>query len=334
MLHVKKSTKLPILAGALLIIAVVLSACSSQGNVAQTSPTAGQAANSTVQKEEASTTSTTREYTDSQKRKVTIPVNPQRIVYVGSDPGDLLALGVRPAGASLSVIQSQIVYADLTKDITDVGYPVNLEKVTMLKPDLILHDNWDEKAIDTLAKIAPTVALNSEQATFERMQELGKLLGKTKEADQFKTLYDEKAKQMKAKLDVDIKPGETATVLLVMGKNLYVMGHQGASVSLYDVLGFKPAPKVQTDLIDKKERFAAISNEVLPAFIGDELFILSDQSKETVAVTNNLMNSEIWKTIPAVQNKRVYTLDSSWNFDDAITRERLLEQIPDLMKQK
>lgn len=43
MLHVKKSTKLPILAGVLLIIAVVLSACSSQGNVAQTSPTAGQA---------------------------------------------------------------------------------------------------------------------------------------------------------------------------------------------------------------------------------------------------------------------------------------------------
>ncbi|WP_255305237.1 ABC transporter substrate-binding protein [Paenibacillus sp. Mc5Re-14] len=204
----------------------------------------------------------------------------------------------------------------------------------MLKPDLILFDNWDVKTIDTLAKIEPTVVLNSELATFERMQELGELLGKTKEADQFKTLYDEKAKQMKAKLDVDIKPGETATVLLVMGNNLYVMGHQGVSVSLYDILGFTPAPKVQTDLIDKKERFATISNEVLPSFIGDELFILSDQSQETIATTRNLMNSEVWKTIPAVQNKRVYTLDSSWNFDDAITRERLLEQIPDLMKQK
>ncbi|WP_235332549.1 ABC transporter substrate-binding protein [Paenibacillus polymyxa] len=204
----------------------------------------------------------------------------------------------------------------------------------MLKPDLILFDNWDVKTIDTLAKIAPTVVLNSELATFERMQELGKLLGKTKEADQFKTLYDGKAKQMKAKLDVDINPGETATVLLVMGDNLYVMGHQGISVSLYDMLGFIPAHKVQTDLIDKKERFATISSEVLPSFIGDELFILSDQSEETIATTRNLMNSEVWKTIPAVQNKRVYTLDSSWNFDDAITRERLLEQIPDLMKQK
>ncbi|WP_255305238.1 hypothetical protein [Paenibacillus sp. Mc5Re-14] len=84
--------------------AIVLSACSSQENGAQSSPTAGQAANSTNLKETASTTPTTREYTDFQKRKVTIPVNPQKIVYVGSDPGDLLALGVRPAGASLSVI--------------------------------------------------------------------------------------------------------------------------------------------------------------------------------------------------------------------------------------
>ncbi|WP_025679118.1 ABC transporter substrate-binding protein [Paenibacillus polymyxa] len=334
MQHIKISSRLPVLTSVLLIIAIVLSACSSQENGAQSSPTAGQAANSTNLKETASTTPTTREYTDFQKRKVTIPVNPQKIVYVGSDPGDLLALGVRPAGASLSVIQSQIVYPDLTKDVTDIGSPVNLEKLTMLKPDLILFDNWDVKTIDTLAKIAPTVVLNSELATFERMQELGELLGKTKEADQFKTLYDEKAKQMKAKLDVDIKPGETATVLLVMGNNLYVMGHQGVSVSLYDMLGFTPAPKVQTDLIDKKERFATISNEVLPSFIGDELFLLSDQSQETIATTRNLMNSEVWKTIPAVQNKRVYTLDSSWNFDDAITRERLLEQIPDLMKQK
>ncbi|KAF6580504.1 MULTISPECIES: ABC transporter substrate-binding protein [Paenibacillus] len=334
MQHLKISPRLPVLMSVMLIIAIVLSACSSQENGAQTSLTAGQATNSTDQKEMASTTPTTREYTDFQKRKVAIPVNPQKIVYVGSDPGDLLALGVRPAGASLSVIQSQIVYADLTKDIIDIGSPVNLEKLTMLKPDLILFDNWDVKTIDTLAKIASTVVLNSELATFERMQELGKLLGKTKEADRFKTLYDEKAKQMKAKLDVDIKPGETATVLLVMGDNLYVMGHQGISVSLYDMLGFIPAHKVQTDLIDKKERFATISSEVLPSFIGDELFILSDQSEETIATTRNLMNSEVWKTIPAVQNKRVYTLDSSWNFDDAITRERLLEQIPDLMKQK
>ncbi|WP_420540171.1 ABC transporter substrate-binding protein [Paenibacillus polymyxa] len=334
MQHLKISPRLPVLMSVMLIIAIVLSACSSQENGAQTSLTAEQAVNSTDQNETASTAPATMEYTDFQKRKVTIPVNPQKIVYVGSDPGDLLALGVRPAGASLSVIQSQIVYADLTKDITDIGSPVNLEKVTMLKPDLILFDNWDVKTLDTLAKIAPTVVLNSELVTFERMQELGKLLGKTKEADQFKTLYDEKVKQMKAKLDVDINPGETATVLLVMGDNLYVMGHQGISVSLYDMLGFIPAHKVQTDLIDKKERFATISSEVLPSFIGDELFILSDQSEETMATTRNLMNSEVWKTIPAVQNKRVYTLDSSWNFDDAITRERLLEQIPDLMKQK
>ncbi|WPQ59359.1 hypothetical protein [Paenibacillus polymyxa] len=46
--------------------------------------------------------------------------------------------------------------------------------------------------------------------------------------------------------------------------------------------------------------------------------------KKQLQQPRNLMNSEVWKTIPAVQNKRVYTLDSSWNFDDAITRERLL----------
>ncbi|MEK0316923.1 ABC transporter substrate-binding protein [Cohnella sp. 56] len=260
-----------------------------------------------------------------QGREVTVPVEPQRIVYVGSDPGDLLAIGVKPAGASLSVIGTQVDYGDLLEGIADVGYPANLEKITALDPDLILYNDWDDQGVAPLAKIAATVAIG-QNGGFDRMREIADVLGKKEAADAYIASYDDKVKQVKDRLSEEGKQGQTATVLLLMGKTMYVMGHQGLSVTLYDALGYVPPEKVKA-MIGKDERFAEISAEVLPDYIGDQLYLLQDGEAETKKQAEELLAGSLWKTLPAVRNGQVHTLDSRWNFDDPVTRTRLLDEL-------
>ncbi|MDG0790638.1 ABC transporter substrate-binding protein [Cohnella ginsengisoli] len=254
-----------------------------------------------------------------------MPTDPKRIVYVGSDPGDLLALGVKPVGASLSVVGSQVVYGDQLQGIADVGYPADLEKVTAQEPDLIIFNDWDERGLAPLEKIAPTVAI-AENGGFDRMREVAGLLGKEGAADSYVAAYDEKVKQTKALLAQKGKQGQSATVLLLMGKVMYVMGHQGLSVSLYDALGYEPPAKVQS-LIDGDERFAEISVEVMSEYIGDELYILKDEEEETKAQAEALFTSSLWKSLTAVKNGQVHAMDSRWNFDDPVTRTMLLDEL-------
>ncbi|KWX69671.1 ABC transporter substrate-binding protein [Paenibacillus jilunlii] len=321
------------LPGIALIFILLLTACGGNTNSSQ------QAASSTgpidsVQSvapnsSASAATGETRKFTDSKSRQVEIPVNPQKIVYIGSDPGDLLALDVKPVGATLSVIASQVVYPDLLKGIEDVGYPAALEKVLSLTPDLIIFSDWDESALESLSEIAPTVVIG-ENDTYTRLRQIADLLGKQDIAEQKITEYETKAANVKKQLMLDLKPGETATVFLQLGKTLYVMGHQGISVSLYDMLGFAPPPKVQ-ELINQDELFSEISEEILPSYAGEEIFILGDEAEETSSALNQLLGSAIWKSIPAVKNGHTYAADSKWNFDDIITRTRLLEELPKLM---
>ncbi|SFA94411.1 iron complex transport system substrate-binding protein [Cohnella sp. OV330] len=317
---------------AVLLLTVFASACGSNANKdASPSESAGVSASQGTASQPASPEASSssdaaaKKITDAKGREVEVPTDPKRIVYVCSDPGDLLALGVRPVGASLSVVGSQVAYGDQLQGIADVGYPADLEKVTAQDPDLIIFNDWDEQGLAPLEKIAPTVAI-AENGGFDRMREVAGVLGKEAAADSYIAAYDEKVKQTKDLLAQKGKQGQSATVLLLMGKVMYVMGHQGLSVSLYDALGYVPPAKVQS-LIDGGERFAEISVEVMSDYIGDELYILKDEEEETKAQAEALFTSSLWKSLPAVKTGQVHAMDSQWNFDDPVTRTMLLDEL-------
>ncbi|MGN7469078.1 ABC transporter substrate-binding protein [Brevibacillus sp. SAFN-007a] len=307
----------------LLLLTTILSACGTPASPAAEHTGSGTSATSSAaaKPEEA-----TRMFTDVQGREVKIPVHPQRVVYVGSNPGDLLAIGVKPVGASLSVIASQVAYPELLQGIEDVGYPYSQEKVLALNPDLIIFDDWDVKGLEPLEKIAPTVVTGLDDATptKERVMLIADALGKTEAAEAWFKTYEEKVNATKEKLK--LKGDETAVSLLLLGKEMYIMGNQGLNTTLYGQLGFKPSPGTQK-LVDKNERFVTVSNEVLPDYMGSAIFVLTDGSDETGALQKQLMDSALWKTIPAVQQGRVYILDSKFNFDDPITLDKLLDEI-------
>lgn len=170
----------------------------------------------------------TRSYTDSKGHVVEIPVHAKRVIYTGSDLGDMLSLGVQPIGAALGIIAEQVSYPELLDGITDIGDLLgDAEKIMALEPDLILLDSggsyYEEGAFDTLSKIAPTITYDRLEMQ-ERLLILEDILGKTAEAEEKLASLEEQATKLKTELG--ITSDATASVFLQLGKDFYVMGHR------------------------------------------------------------------------------------------------------------
>ncbi|GED69306.1 hypothetical protein BRE01_30080 [Brevibacillus reuszeri] len=183
--------------GTIVLATSLLFGCSSQTSQKQeNAPSSAEAA--------------TRSYTDYKGHTSPIPVSPQRIIFWGETFGDTLALGVKPVGGSGYTNQ---VFEDRLQDVEDVGFPINLEKVLELKPDVILYAGTDEKDFDALSKIAPTVIFDTFAPLEERMTLLGDLIGKKEEAKKCLKEYKQSAESMWKKLkETGMKEGETASV--------------------------------------------------------------------------------------------------------------------------
>ncbi|AFS77466.1 Iron(3+)-hydroxamate-binding protein YxeB [Gottschalkia acidurici 9a] len=309
----------------LLLVSVFITACNSK----------------TVEKDNEISTqnesekSKTRKYKDYMGHEVDIPASPKRVIFHGENFGDLLAIGVDAVGTGNVWIKDHI-YEDRAKDVEDVGFPVNLEKVLELKPDLFVFAGSDEKVYEQLSKIAPTIVFDSFAPLEDRLSELGDILGKKQEADNWLKEYNKKLSHMWQQLieDGTIQPGETATVLTYYpGNRLFIMGTTGLSQVLYSPQGFKPGDKIQK-FLDEKKGFAEISLELLPEYAGDRIFVLNPETNlhDAKESTAKMINSQLWNDLPAVKNGHVYFIDIQKSNSDASTREWLLEEVPRMLK--
>ncbi|WP_405117813.1 AraC family transcriptional regulator [Paenibacillus sp. FSL H8-0317] len=247
---------------------------------------------------------------------VNIPVNPERIMYYGDSAGDLLMLGIQ-----------------LLEDRTyDAVAPVNVEAAVIMKPDLIIFDSSNEQQYEQLYRIAPTLAYNSHATLEERMRRLGSWFGRQPQAEQWLTSYAERTEQMWAKIHTVIEEGETASVFTYhRGARLFVMGNIGLAPMLYHPMGFRPVTKVKEALAAGRA-YKEISAEAVRQYAGDHVFVMLPEEVVARQATEMLMKSPTWQALPAVQNGRVYPVEeSTWNVGDALTSDRLLTLLPELL---
>ncbi|NEW05979.1 ABC transporter substrate-binding protein [Paenibacillus sp. SYP-B3998] len=276
-------------------------------------------------------TPTTHSYTDYKGHQVTIPVKPQRFVFQGETFGDLLTLDLMPVGGGKTFVDG-MVFEDKVKKMEDTGFPMNLEKILELQPDLIITGSTDDKEFEALSKIAPTIMFDTFASLDDRMHLLGDLFGKKEQAEQWLAAHHVQEQSMwKLLKEQGMKPGETASVLTYYpGNRLFVMATTGLSQVLYHQDGFKPTKRIQS-VLDEKKGFQEISMELLPEVVGDRIFILTPVADEAVKFTAEMMQSEIWKALPAVKNNKVYQIDIRKSASDATTRESLLIELPKLL---
>lgn len=262
---------------------------------------------------------------------VEIPAQPKRIIYYGETFGDLIALGVEVVGGGVTCLDHSLL-KDRVKDVQDIGHPINPERLMALKPDLIIFACADERQYNRISKIAPTVTFNSFAPLDQRLLTLGHMLGRKQEADKWLDIFNAKADVTWKQLQSAIVPGETASVFIYdHGNRLFVMGTSGFSSALYHPFGFQPVDKIQ-EVLDAGEGFIEIPAAGLPAYAGDRIFMLVPERDDSRKAMEEMMSSSLWHSLPAVQNDRVYVIEAEkWNFGDALTREKLLDVLPDLL---
>ncbi|OMF18076.1 AraC family transcriptional regulator [Paenibacillus amylolyticus] len=313
----------------MLCLTLLLAACSSPAPSAsstQTETTATTTQSSNQAAESGKSTAQPETRTISTLRgDVVIPANPER---VASDQymGYLLKLGIIPVGVRTfmlneSWIEKSDIPADVIAGIEDLGgeFPMNLEKLVSLEPDLIIGSI--DKNIEDYEKIATTVFLpywegETTSGPLEKLRRIAGVFGKEKEAEAWITTYEEKVDEAKKRIDGIIKDGETVSIVQIGNKAMYVMGADGGnygSSTIYEMLKLPPTQQA----LEMKEGFESISLEVLPEYMGDHIFVYGSGDADAEEV----LNSEVWKHLPAVQKGQVYAYGSFGDKGDEFVME-------------
>ncbi|WP_434751904.1 ABC transporter substrate-binding protein [Paenibacillus amylolyticus] len=314
----------------LLCLTLFLTACSSNvptanGGQSKSSPAAAQTDKPTSSESGKSAGQAETRTVSTLKGDVVIPANPQR---VASDQymGYLLKLGIVPAGVRTfmlneSWIDKSGISPDIIAGIQDLGgeFPMNLEKLVALEPDLIIGSI--DKNVEDYEKIATTVFLpywegETTSGPLEKLRRIAGVFGKEEEAEQWITDYYAKVDEAKKQIDGVIKEGETVSIVQIGNKSMYVMAAEGGnygSSTIYEMLKLPPTKQAK----EMKEGFENISLEVLSEYMGDHIFVYG--SKDDGA--SDVLNSEVWKHLPAVKNGQVYAYGSFGDKGDEFVME-------------
>lgn len=252
-----------------------------------------------------------------------IPKNPKKIASLSSTyTGYLLQLGFDPISVTSYDAKNPVI-KDKVKD-AKVVMPEDLETIAKQKPDLIVVDASD-KNIDELKKIAPTITIEYGKNDYlEILNRFGKIFGKEDEAD--KWIKDWKSKTAKIGKELKAKLGEnvTFTVVGLFEKEIYLFGNnwgRGGEV-IYQALGFDAPQKVKDEVF--KLGYLAASQETVGSYIGDYVLVAAE-NEET---GSSLYESDVWKSIPAVQQNHVLKVDANaFYFNDPLTLEYELKTI-------
>ncbi|RSJ41689.1 iron-hydroxamate ABC transporter substrate-binding protein [Streptococcus sanguinis] len=254
-----------------------------------------------------------------------IPKNPKRIASLSSTyTGYLLQLGFDPVTVTSYDAKNPVLKKKVKN--AKVLMPEDLESIAKQKPDLIVVDASD-KNIDELKKIAPTIAIDYGKNDYlEILNRFGQIFGKEKEADQWIADWKSKTadigKQLKEKLGQNV----TFTVVGLYEKEIYLFGNnwgRGGEV-IYKSLGFDAPQKVKEEVFPSG--YLQVSQETVSEYISDYVLVAAEDDKTGSA----LYESDVWKSIPAVQQNHILKVDANaFYFNDPLTLEYELKTIQD-----
>ena len=254
-----------------------------------------------------------------------IPKNPKRIASLSSTyTGYLLQLGFDPVTVTSYDAKNPVLKKKVKN--AKVLMPEDLESIAKQKPDLIVVDASD-KNIDELKKIAPTIAIDYGKNDYlEILNRFGQIFGKEKEADQWIADWKSKTadigKQLKEKLGQNV----TFTVVGLYEKEIYLFGNnwgRGGEV-IYKSLGFDAPQKVKDEVFPSG--YLQVSQETVSEYIGDYVLVAAEDDK----TGSSLYESDVWKSIPAVQQNHILKVDANaFYFNDPLTLEYELKTIQD-----
>ena len=288
----------------MLLSVLIISACSNS---------------TSTEKEESAEKEEAKTFTyESETGPVEVPTNPKRVVMLSGFTGNVIELGVNLVGVDVWS-KTNPTFEEELKDVEEVSED-NLEKIIELEPDLIIALST-VKNVDKLKEIAPTVTYTWGKLDYlSQHVEIGKLLGKEKEAQKWVDNFQKRAADSGEKIRAKIGEDATVSVIEAFDKNLYVYGDNWARGTeiLYQAMKLKMPEKVKQ--MTEKDGYYTLSTEVVSEYAGDYVIL----SKYAEADTS-FEKTQTFKNIPAVKNGHVFEMQGEGaSFSDPVTLEKHL----------
>ncbi|MDF2985160.1 MAG: ABC-type transporter, periplasmic subunit [Eubacterium sp.] len=251
-------------------------------------------------------------YVDAANRKITIGKQPVKVSISYLPHWEtLMMLDVMPIATTQAKHYAQTWDPFKSMDLSSVvdlgNNEVNLELLADLEPDIILEQSYDINKIDVgnLEKIAPVVVFGEKVKMDWRysIREIAKVVGKNKRAEEVISEIDKKLADSRVKLKEGYSD-KKVMLMSLMGKDRYFCAYRP---DLYDQekgLGLN-APKG----FPTEETYIQVSMEALVEMNPDYLFVNVFDGDE--ALLEELSQNSVWKSLKAVKDGHVFTLDGS-----------------------
>ncbi|MFC4597877.1 ABC transporter substrate-binding protein [Cohnella hongkongensis] len=245
------------------------------------------------------------------KGEYTLEKKPEVIAVLDTKFVDqLIALDEQPAG-SVTAAGSDTDFPEYLSDrlgnvqVLGTRDEPNIEAVLALNPDLILMTDFQEKAYDSISKIAPTVVLDFYEDWRATLETMGQMTGKQAEAQAVRQAYEDKTAALRQQIAEKLKEETVALIRpRTEGIRIHTPDHRTGSI-LYTDLGLNVPESVAA--VD--DSAYEISLEAVPDIGADHYFLLSDAMfAESV---KELESTTIWSSLEPVKNNRVYPVDTT-----------------------
>ena len=261
-----------------------------------------------------------------------IPMNPTRIIVWGYATIEaVVAHGMQPIGVPNGVVGNLPHLALDEEVVTAIGNPgqLNLEKIAVLQPDLILTSkNRVRDAYSLLAQIAPTVVFDIDNnAEWKELTRLcGEALGKPAETEKLSAAYEAKLRKVRAQFSQTGEQPQISIVSVFPG----LIGALGTETFAGNVLadaGLSRSPSQS-----QAQGPQNISLESLELLDGDVMFLMKLQGDTDIATQvqteiDRMRAHPLWSRLKAVQTNQVYEVGPHWAIGSYISANLILDDL-------
>ncbi|WP_010271657.1 ABC transporter substrate-binding protein [Paenibacillus senegalensis] len=272
-----------------------------------------------------------RVFTDELGHEVVVPEAPVRIFAPYMEDA-LLTLGVEPVAQWSNGNQGHRYLEDKLQGIPKMDFSGGMpssEELLSYEPDLIiLHTaNYAENGVyENYSKIAPTYVFSNAAGDVEKsLEKLGELIGKTDEVNQALESYRQKVNEAKAAIEQNAS-GKKVAIIRFASRGVSLMGgNYFCGYVINQHLGMDMTP------LAEDENSLNISLEILPELDADYIFVINAYGQGTERM-KEMTESNIWKSIPAVQQGHVYEVnDEYWLGSGLIAYEKIIDDVVKLL---
>ena len=260
-----------------------------------------------------------------------VPLSPQRLIALGIPTmADALTVGVKAIGTIFYFDQTPLYLEGKLDGIESLGRrpgQPNLEKTLMLNPDVIVGvEGAAESVYDHLSQIAPTVLgrWRGYPDWKEHFNLVAEILGKTEEAEQVWTHYEQRIQELRVTLDDNYQDMEVSFVHICCGTIDIDVKNSFSGMILDDVgLHRPPAQNVLTEY----GMLLVLSEERLMDIDGDIIFVATN-SEESEEMLKQLRQKPLWNQLRAVQQGRVYPVNyATWRGGNPLAADAVMDDL-------